>query len=181
MDEHCRGEDEDSLQQAEAPDDLIENLDTLRMNLQQMKFEIQVKQIECNAIRNVLNEKSRENSLLKEEKKYFIEKLAKMERDKQEQSSIVQITCKQSVPFTPHPQEVDLVHSTLTEVDIKIQQLVDNEITHMNKQLELEREIKLLQQKSFQLKSSEQSQQTNAEQINLDSKRSTHERDLAIV
>jgi hypothetical protein len=31
------------------------------------------------------------------------------------------------------------------------------------------------------LKSSEQSQQTNAEQINLDSKRSTHERALPIV
>jgi hypothetical protein len=51
----------------------------------------------------------------------------------------------------------------------------------MNKQLELEREIKLLQQKSFQLKSSEQSQQTNTEQINLHPKRSTHEQALAIV
>ncbi len=77
-------------------------------------------------------------------------------------------------------EEVNLVHSTFTEFDIKIQQLVDNEITHMNKQLELEREIQLLQQKSVQLKSSEQSQQTNAEQINLDSKRSTHERTLTI-
>jgi hypothetical protein len=43
----------------------------------------------------------------------------------------------------------------------------------MNKQLELERQIKLLQHKTFSLKSSEQ--------INLDSKRSTHKRALAIV
>jgi hypothetical protein len=81
------------------------------MNLRQMKVDTQVKQIEFNAIRNVLNEKSRENSLLKEGKMSFIEKLAKTERDKQEQPSIVQITRKQSAPFTPMTEDQNVSHS----------------------------------------------------------------------
>ncbi len=83
-------------------------------------------------------------------------------------------------------EELDLLRSTLIERDTKIQQLVDNETTLLVKLSELERDIKLLEQNNFELKSSEQSfieqlQQTNVEQIHLDFKRSTHERDLAIV
>lgn len=83
-------------------------------------------------------------------------------------------------------EEVELLRSTLIERDTKFQQLVDNETTLLVKLSELEREIKLLEQNNFELRSSEQSfveqlQQTNVEQIHLDLKRSTHERDLAIV
>jgi hypothetical protein len=83
-------------------------------------------------------------------------------------------------------EELDLLRSTLIERDTKIQQLVDNETTLLVKLSELERDIKLLEQNNFELKSSEQSfieqlQQTNVEQIHLDFKRSAHERDLAIV
>ena len=283
-----------SLQQAEKTrEDLMKNLETLKATLQQMELDKEVKQVEFNDIRNVLDEKLRENSSLKKEKMYFIEKLAEIERDRQEQSSITQITRKQSTqddeklstPSTPtikedpnsdqvytkeqyeklrtefeqlaefskrqhdesvsyyneytrilsiynelnakssqlqvdyeslqsliqqkneaylqcqnelnnyqnllyhekkKSEEVELLRSTLIERDTKLQQLVDNETTLLVKQSELERDIKLLEQNNFELKSSEQSlveqlQQTNADQINLDIKRSTHERDLAVV
>ncbi len=83
-------------------------------------------------------------------------------------------------------EEVELLRSTLIERDTKFQQLVDNETTLLVKQSELERDLKLLEQNNFELRSSEQSlieqlQQTNTEQMHLDLKRSTHERDLAIV
>ncbi len=83
-------------------------------------------------------------------------------------------------------EEIDLLRSTLVERDTKLQQLVENEIKLLVKQSELERDNKLLEQNNFELKSSEQSfieqlKQTNTEQIHLDLKRSTHERDLAIV
>jgi negative regulator of sigma E activity len=78
------------------------------------------------------------------------------------------------------------LRSTLIERDTKLQQLVDNETKLLLKQSELERDLKLLEQKNCELKSSEQTlveqlQQTNIEQIYLDLKHSTHERDLAIV
>ncbi len=92
-------------------DDLMENLQTLRMNLQQMKIDAQVKEIEFNSIRNVLNEKAGENYLLKEENKSLIEKLAKMERDKQEQLSIAQIIRKQSASSIPTTEDQNVSHS----------------------------------------------------------------------
>jgi chromosome segregation ATPase len=96
-----------SLQQAEKTrEDLMKNLETLKMNLQQIELDKEVRQVELNDIRNVLDEKLRENSSLKKEKMYFIEKLSEMERDRQEQQSITQITRKQSAqedekPSTP--------------------------------------------------------------------------------
>jgi len=83
-------------------------------------------------------------------------------------------------------EEVDLLRSTLIERDSKFQQLVDNETKLLVKQSELERDIKLLEQNNFELKSSEQLfieqlQQTNTEQLHLDLKQITHERNLAIV
>jgi len=63
-----------------------------------MEFDKEVKQIELNDIRNILDEKLRENSSLKKEKMYFIEKLAEFERERQEQQTIIQISPKQSSP-----------------------------------------------------------------------------------
>jgi hypothetical protein len=82
-------------------------------------------------------------------------------------------------------EDMDLLRSTLIERDLKLQQLVDNETQLLVRQSELERDVKLLDQNNFELKSAEQSfieqlQQTNTEQINLDFKRSAYERDLAI-
>ena len=86
-----------SLQQAEKTrEDLMRNLETLKMNLQQIELDKEVKQVELNDIRNVLDEKLRENSSLKKEKMYFIEKLSEMERNRQEQQSILPFTRKPS-------------------------------------------------------------------------------------
>jgi len=81
---------------------------------------------------------------------------------------------------------MDLLRSTLIERDLKLQQLIDNETQLLLKQSELERDVKLLEQNNFELKSAEQSfieqlQQTNSEQMHLDLKRYAHERDLAVV
>ena len=85
------------LQQAEKTrDDLNKTLEILRLNLQQMEYDKEVKQIELNDIRNVLDEKLRENSSLKKEKMFFIEKIAEFERERQEQQSIIQISPRQS-------------------------------------------------------------------------------------
>jgi hypothetical protein len=83
-------------------------------------------------------------------------------------------------------EEIDFLRSTLIERDTKLQQLIEHETDLLVKQSELERDIKLIEQNNFELKSTEQSfiehlQQTNPEQMNLDLKRITHERDLAIV
>jgi DNA repair exonuclease SbcCD ATPase subunit len=87
------------LQQAEKTrEDLIKNFELLRVNLQQMEIDKEVKQVELNDIRNVLDEKLRENSSLKKEKMFFIEKLATLERERQEQQTIIQISSKQSSP-----------------------------------------------------------------------------------
>ncbi|CAF3483968.1 unnamed protein product [Rotaria socialis] len=86
-----------SLQQAEKTrEDLIKNLEALKIILQQIELDKEIKQVELNDIRNVLDEKLRENSSLKKEKMHFIEKLSEMERDRQEQQSMIQITHKQS-------------------------------------------------------------------------------------
>jgi hypothetical protein len=80
---------------------------------------------------------------------------------------------------------MDLLRSTLIERQTKLQQLIDHETQLLVKQSELERDIKLLEQNNFELRSTEQSfieqlQQTDTEQIHLELKRNTHERDLAI-
>jgi uncharacterized coiled-coil protein SlyX len=85
------------LQQAEKTrEDLRKNLEILRVNLQQMEIEKEVKQVELNDIRNILDEKLRENSSLKKEKMYFIDKLAEFERERQEQQVTIQLPPKQS-------------------------------------------------------------------------------------
>jgi hypothetical protein len=61
-----------------------------------MELDKEVKQVELNDIRNVLDEKLRENSSLKKEKMFFIEKLSEIERDRQEQQPIIQLLRKQS-------------------------------------------------------------------------------------
>ncbi|CAF1028998.1 unnamed protein product [Rotaria sordida] len=86
-----------SLQQAKkSHEDLIKNLELLQLNLQQMEHDKDIKQIELNDIKNILDEKLRENSSLKKEKMYFIEKLAELERERYEQQSIIQMSSKQS-------------------------------------------------------------------------------------
>ncbi|UJR30030.1 hypothetical protein I4U23_017575 [Adineta vaga] len=97
-----------SLQQAEKTrEDLVKNLEILKKNLQQMELDKEMKQVELNEIRNVLDEKLRETSSLKKEKMYFIDKLAELEREKQEQQSIIQVSPKQQTsqdedkPSTP--------------------------------------------------------------------------------
>ena len=74
-----------------------------------MELDKEVKQVELNDIRNVLDEKLRENSSLKKEKMYFIEKLSEMERDRQEQQPIMQISRKQS------PQEDEKPSTPITK------------------------------------------------------------------
>ena len=66
--------------------------------------------------------------------------------------------------------EIDSLRSILTERDEKFQQLLDNETKLLVRQSELERDIKLLEQNNFELKSNEQTlierlQQTNIEQV----------------
>lgn len=71
---------------------------TLRSNCQQLELERDDKLKELNDIRNVLDEKLRENSSLKKDKLFFIEKLAQLERERQEQQSIIHLPTKQSTP-----------------------------------------------------------------------------------
>jgi negative regulator of sigma E activity len=73
----------------------------------------------------------------------------------------------------------------LTERETKLQQLIDNETKLLVRQSELERDLKLLEQTNFELKSAEQSfieqlQQTNPEQMNFDLQKIAQERDSAI-
>lgn len=87
-----------SSQQAEkSRGDLIKNIEQLQKSLQQMEIDQEAKQNELNDMRNVLDEKLRENSSLKKEKMYFIEKLAELERERQEQQSTIQVAPKQSI------------------------------------------------------------------------------------
>ncbi|CAF3366927.1 unnamed protein product [Rotaria sp. Silwood1] len=73
--------------------------------------------------------------------------------------------------------DIDLLRSTLNEREIKIQQLISNENQLLIKQSELESNNKLLEENNFKLKSNQQL----FEQMQLDLKRITHERDLAII
>ncbi|CAF4125464.1 unnamed protein product [Rotaria sordida] len=71
--------------------------ETLLINLQQIEFD-KVKQLELNDIRNVFDEKLREKFIIIkiEKKEYFIEILVEIERERQEQQSIIQVSYKQS-------------------------------------------------------------------------------------
>jgi chromosome segregation ATPase len=73
--------------------------------------------------------------------------------------------------------DIDLLHSTLNEREIQYQQLITNEKQLLFKQSELELNVKFLEEKTSKLISNQQL----FEQIQLDLKRITHERDLAIV
>ena len=107
-----------ALQQAEKTrEDLIRTIDTLKTNMKQMERDQEAKQTELSDIRNVLDEKLRETSSLKKEKMYFIEKLADLERDRQENQSVNQITRKHSAqeeekPPTPNTKEEHKVNSS---------------------------------------------------------------------
>ncbi|CAF3557882.1 unnamed protein product [Rotaria socialis] len=83
-------------QAAKSHEDLLKNLESLQRNLQQMECDKDNKQSELNDIRHILDEKLRENSSLKKEKMFFIEKLAEFERERQEQQSIIQMSSKHS-------------------------------------------------------------------------------------
>ena len=83
-------------------------------------------------------------------------------------------------------EDADLLRAALIEREAKCQQLIDHETELLVKLSELEREKILLEQNNFELRSSEQAlveqlQQTNPEQLHLELKRGTHQRDLAIV
>ncbi|CAF1301743.1 unnamed protein product [Rotaria sordida] len=71
--------------------------ETLLINLQKIEFD-KVKQLELNDIRNVFDEKLREKFIIIkiEKKEYFIEILVEIERERQEQQSIIQVLYKQS-------------------------------------------------------------------------------------
>lgn len=85
-----------SLQQADKTrEELAKNFENLKTNFQQIEREQESKQNELNDIKNVLDEKIRESSSLKKEKMYFIEKLAELERNRQEQQAIMPISPKQ--------------------------------------------------------------------------------------
>lgn len=83
-------------------------------------------------------------------------------------------------------EETEILRSTLIEREAKLQQLISNETTLLVKQSELERDIKLLEQQNFELKSAEQEfveklQEINPEHIELEMKHITHERNLAFM
>ena len=264
------------LQQAEKTrEDLLKNLETLRNQMRQIELEQEFKQVELNDIRNVLDEKIRENSSLKKEKMSFIEKLADLERDRQEQQSMIQVQPKQAIqeeeekPTTvaestenktfdqeqfdklradydqlvefskkqhdeslsyyneyarilalhnelnskqsqlqvdydslqsliqqkneaylqcqnelnnyqnlfyhekKKAEEVDLLRSTLIERENKLQQYLANERDFLVKQAELERELKVLEQKNFDYQ--------GEESLQLELERTRDERDLVVV
>ena len=83
------------------------------MNSQQLERNNDIKQIELNDIKHVLDEKLRENSSLKKEKMYFIEKLAEFEREKHEYQSIIQTSSKQSI----HNQDISSILTSKTVHD----------------------------------------------------------------
>ena len=73
--------------------------------------------------------------------------------------------------------DIDSLRSSLNERETTLQHLVTNEKQFLIRQSELEREMKLLEEDNLKLKSNQQL----FEQMQLDLKRITHERDLAIV
>lgn len=85
-------------QEAKLHEDLTKDLEILKSNLQQIERDRDNKQTEFNDIKNVLDEKLRENSSLKKEKLYFIEQLTELQRERQEKQSIIQTLSKQSLP-----------------------------------------------------------------------------------
>jgi chromosome segregation ATPase len=74
------------FQQAEkVHDEALRTMERLRASQQQMEIDRQTNEIHLNDMKNILDEKLRENSSLKKEKMFFIDQLAKYERDRQEQ------------------------------------------------------------------------------------------------
>jgi flagellar biosynthesis/type III secretory pathway chaperone len=61
-----------------------------------MELDKEVKQVELNDTRNVLDEKLKEISSLTEEKMSLLAKFVEMKRDRQEQQSIIHVSRKQS-------------------------------------------------------------------------------------
>lgn len=75
-----------SFQQAEkAHDEALRTIEDFKRKLEDLRNENEMKGIELHDIRNILDEKLRENSSLKKEKILFIEKLSQFEREKQEE------------------------------------------------------------------------------------------------
>ena len=70
-----------------------------------------------------------------------------------------------------------MLRSSLNEREIQLEQLITNEKQLLIKQSQLESDNKLFEENIFKLKSNQQL----FEQIQLDLKRITHERDLAVV
>lgn len=73
--------------------------------------------------------------------------------------------------------DIDLLRTTLNERDVKLQELTYSENQLRIRQSELELNVKTLEESNMKLKSS----QKLLEQIQIDLKRLTHERDLAVV
>lgn len=71
---------------------------TLRSTCDEFQNDREEKLNQLKDIRNILDEKLRENSSLKKDKLFFIEKLAQLERERHEQQSIIQLPPKQSTP-----------------------------------------------------------------------------------
>ena len=73
--------------------------------------------------------------------------------------------------------DIDLLRSTLNERESQLQQFIANEQQLLTKQSELESNLKILEEKNSKMMSNEKF----LGQIQIDLKRITHERDLAIV
>ena len=109
------------LQQTEKiNEDFIKNLETLKLNLQQMELDNDTKQTELNDIRNVLDEKLRENSSLKKEKMYFIDRLAQFERERQEQQSVIHMLPKQLSPDREQSSTIHILQQNVSFLKDKI-------------------------------------------------------------
>ena len=72
-----------------------------------MEIEKEAKQTELNDIRNVLDEKLRENSSLKKEKMFFIEKITELERQRQEQQSFARLPTPEREKSPPVVKTID--------------------------------------------------------------------------
>ena len=96
-----------SLQQAEkGRDELNKRMEELRLKLQDLEMEREQKHLEIKDIRDVLDEKLRENSSMKKEKMYFIERIAEFERERQEQQSTIQIQLQPNDPAPSNPNAI---------------------------------------------------------------------------
>ena len=72
----------------------LKTIEQLQSILQQMENSRDTKEIEFSDVKHILDEKLRENSSLKKEKMMLIEKITELEREKQEQASIIHVQSK---------------------------------------------------------------------------------------